>query len=109
MPLPASRPLRIALGVLLVMGGFLGFLPILGFWMIPLGVMVLSVDILFARRLQSRVARLWQSWKQKEPEPISVKHCVTRHKKEGPDLHPAPKALGNGGVSSREDKRILPP
>jgi hypothetical protein len=30
-----------------------------------------------------------------------------RMKKEGPDLHPALKALGNGGVSSREDPVIL--
>ena len=29
-------------------------------------------------------------------------------KKRGPDLHPAPEALGNGGVSSREDACILP-
>jgi hypothetical protein len=32
-----------------------------------------------------------------------------RLKKEGPDLHPALKALGNGGVSSREDGRMVYP
>ena len=36
--LPASRPLRIALGAALVVCGIVGFLPILGFWMIPLGL-----------------------------------------------------------------------
>ena len=32
-------------GILLILAGFLGFLPILGFWMIPLGVAVLATDI----------------------------------------------------------------
>jgi len=34
-----------------------------------------------------------------------IRKRIKLYKKEGPDLHPAPKALGNGGVSSREDKR----
>ncbi len=41
---------RIALGVLLILGGLLGILPILGFWMIPLGLLVLSLDFRWARR-----------------------------------------------------------
>jgi|FEC22Drversion2_1045045.scaffolds.fasta_scaffold00285_6 hypothetical protein len=36
---------RIPLGLLLIAGGFVGFLPVLGFWMIPLGLLVLAVDI----------------------------------------------------------------
>ncbi len=57
--LPQSRPLRIALGVILILAGFVGFLPILGFWMIPLGLMVLSVDLPLARRLRRRAAVRW--------------------------------------------------
>ncbi len=33
------------LGVLLILAGMLGFLPVLGFWMIPLGVALLATDI----------------------------------------------------------------
>lgn len=33
------------LGLLLIACGFVGFLPILGFWMIPLGLAVLATDI----------------------------------------------------------------
>ena len=37
--------LRVLVGLLLIFLGFLGFLPILGFWMIPLGLAVASLDI----------------------------------------------------------------
>jgi len=33
-----------------MVGGVLGFLPILGFWMIPLGLLVLAPDFRWARR-----------------------------------------------------------
>jgi hypothetical protein len=39
------KPLRIGVGVLLVLGGCVGFLPVLGFWMIPAGLVVLAIDI----------------------------------------------------------------
>ncbi|MFO1183782.1 MAG: hypothetical protein U1E56_03215 [Bauldia sp.] len=48
--LPGSRLGRIVLGVALMMGGFLWFLPVLGLWMLPLGLVVLSVDFPFVRR-----------------------------------------------------------
>ena len=37
---------RLILGLLLIVGGIFGFLPVLGFWMIPLGVAVAALDIL---------------------------------------------------------------
>ncbi len=37
--------LRLLLGLALIAGGVLGFLPILGFWMIPLGLAVAALDI----------------------------------------------------------------
>lgn len=45
MPLPRNRLLRIGLGLLLILGGLLGFLPVLGFWMIPLGLAVAALDV----------------------------------------------------------------
>ena len=56
MPLPRSRLLRIALGILLIIGGLFSFLPLLGVWMIPLGMLVLSVDIPRVRRWRRRFA-----------------------------------------------------
>jgi len=57
--LPQSRPTRIGLGILLVAGGLVGFLPILGFWMIPLGLLVLSVDLPPIRRARRRLTVWW--------------------------------------------------
>ncbi len=52
---PSSRLVRIPAGVLLVGGGFLGMLPLLGFWMLPLGLMLLAEDIGPLRRVRNRV------------------------------------------------------
>lgn len=37
--------LRLIAGLLLMLGGVFGFLPVLGFWMIPLGVAVAALDV----------------------------------------------------------------
>jgi hypothetical protein len=57
--LPKSKPLRIGLGIVLVGCGFLGFLPVLGFWMIPLGFLVLSVDLPAVRRWRRQLTVWW--------------------------------------------------
>lgn len=44
------RGLRSLLGLILVAAGLLGFLPILGFWMIPLGGALIALDIPPLRR-----------------------------------------------------------
>ncbi|MDQ0468666.1 hypothetical protein [Labrys wisconsinensis] len=57
--LPRSRALRLLVGGLFVAGGLLGFLPILGFWMVPLGLLILSVDVPVVRRWRRRAAVWW--------------------------------------------------
>lgn len=59
--MPRSRVGRIATGSALVVGGTLGFLPVLGFWMIPLGLIVLSHDLPAVRRRRRRMAVWWAS------------------------------------------------
>lgn len=58
-PVPRSRIARMALGSGLVAGGVLGFLPVVGFWMLPLGVIVLSHDVPVVRRVRRRVTVWW--------------------------------------------------
>ncbi len=65
MPVPHSPVLRIALGIALVIGGMFGFLPILGFWMIPLGLLVLSHDFPPVRRFRRRMEVRWAKWRRK--------------------------------------------
>ncbi len=63
--LPSSRPARIALGSLLVFGGIFSFLPILGLWMLPLGLLVLSQDFPFVRRWRRRGTVAFLRWREK--------------------------------------------
>lgn len=60
---PALIFIRLPLGLILVFGGVLSFLPILGVWMLPLGLMLLAIDF---RPLQGPIGcailRLWRWW-----------------------------------------------
>jgi len=66
--LPESRWMRTTIGVLLVCGGILGFLPVLGFWMVPLGLLVLSHDSHVVRRLRRRFSVWWATRKARRDE-----------------------------------------
>lgn len=63
--LPKSRPLRLVIGVLLVILGTLGFLPVIGFWMIPLGIIVLSIDVPPIRRARRRFV-IWRERRKRD-------------------------------------------
>lgn len=66
---PALRVPRIIAGVMLVLLGFVGFLPVLGFWMVPLGLLLLAQDVAFLRRPTVNAIywteRRWQSWRRR--------------------------------------------
>ncbi|MBX9450907.1 MAG: hypothetical protein KL801_03360 [Mesorhizobium sp.] len=57
--MPQSRLLRIVIGGLLVFLGFFGFLPVLGFWMIPVGLIILSYEFATVRRWRRRSEVWW--------------------------------------------------
>jgi len=40
-----TRIYRVPLAVLLILGGVLSFLPVLGLWMLPLGILLLAIDL----------------------------------------------------------------
>lgn len=66
---PELRVTRVISGVVLVLLGFVGFLPILGFWMVPLGLLLLAQDVTFLRRPVVRAIewceRKWEGWRGK--------------------------------------------
>ena len=57
LPIPKSRILRLFFGALLIVGGILGFLPILGVWMLPLGLIYLAVDYKSFRRYKRQMEK----------------------------------------------------
>jgi hypothetical protein len=42
---PTSKYVRLPLGVVLIGGGVLSFLPVLGLWMLPLGLVLIAQDV----------------------------------------------------------------
>lgn len=72
---PRLHIVRIPLAILLILGGVFSFLPVLGIWMLPLGLLVLAVDIPPLRRpvgdaivrLQRYISRVQRWWRAKFP------------------------------------------
>lgn len=66
---PSSRILRIPLGILLVVGGVFSFLPVLGIWMLPLGLLMLALDLPILQGPMNaiilRLQRRWTTWKRR--------------------------------------------
>ena len=65
---PSRILARIAVALLLIAGGLLSFLPVLGLWMLPLGLIIISQDIPVLQRPLLRafqwVDRKWQGWRK---------------------------------------------
>ncbi len=64
---PSSRWVRIPVALLLIVGGFFSFLPILGLWMLPLGLILLVEDLPFLKGPTATalawVERRWRAFK----------------------------------------------
>lgn len=71
---PSAMLWRIPAAAVLIVGGILGFLPILGFWMVPLGLLLLAVDIPLLRpplvRLLHWIEQKWPASSRKQPDPV---------------------------------------
>lgn len=55
---PSARWVRVPTGIVLILGGMLAILPVLGLWMLPLGLMLLAEDVPPLRRMVDR----WLHW-----------------------------------------------
>jgi hypothetical protein len=60
---PDARWIRIPAGMLLILGGIFSILPLLGFWMLPLGLLLIAYDVPILRKPVGRFT-LWgiQKW-----------------------------------------------
>jgi hypothetical protein len=65
---PWAMLIRIPLGIVLCAGGVFSFLPILGLWMLPLGLLLLAIDLPFLQRPMSstvlRGERQFKLWRR---------------------------------------------
>jgi len=66
---------RTVIGILLLLGGLFWFLPILGIWMIPFGLLALSLDFPWARRGYLSIAiwyrRRWRNRRSAKRESLA--------------------------------------
>lgn len=65
---PRNRLVRLPIGILLIAGGVFSFLPVLGIWMLPLGLLLLALDIALLRTPIAaailRGTRKFQAWRR---------------------------------------------
>ena len=62
---PQARIVRLPLGILCIIGSFLWFLPVLGLWFLPLGLLLIAQDVRFLRRPVGRMTLyLLDRWKR---------------------------------------------
>ena len=82
---PQARAVRLPLGVLCILGSFLWFLPVLGIWFLPLGLLLIAQDVRFLRRpvgrltlyLLDRWTRLRRWWAQRRARSRDTKSSDT--------------------------------
>ncbi|WP_430912604.1 hypothetical protein [Methylobacterium sp. sgz302541] len=62
---PSRKPLRLVAAVLLVIGGLFSILPVLGLWMLPLGLALLAQDVPALKvPLEYSARRIERSWER---------------------------------------------
>jgi hypothetical protein len=62
---PSSFAARLLIALLLIVGGFLSFLPVLGLWMLPLGLLFIAQDIpILQKPLVSALAWVEANWER---------------------------------------------
>lgn len=67
---PGRRLPRIGAAILLIIGGVLSILPVLGLWMLPLGLALLSEDVPGLKpRLETSARWLERLWRRIRGEP----------------------------------------
>lgn len=90
---PWAMLIRIPLGILLCIGGLLAFLPILGLWMLPLGLLLLSIDLPFLQRpmngLILRGERQFNLWRRNRRDKKAAREKTPPE----PTAPPPPRAL----------------
>ncbi|WP_322513854.1 hypothetical protein SR870_12310 [Rhodopseudomonas palustris] len=88
---PTSKYVRLPVGVLLIGGGVFSFLPVLGFWMLPLGLVLIAQDV---PALEKPTARTL-GWVERK--------WVERQRKKGRDITPFVPDQQTGAAATASD------
>lgn len=77
-----TRWVRIPVASLFIVGGLFGFLPVVGFWMVPLGLLLFAVDLPFLRRpmlaLMFWIEERWHRWHRWRGKPAALQQLPLR-------------------------------
>ena len=64
---PSSILVRIPLALLLVVGGVFSFLPVLGLWMLPLGLVLIAQDVPFLQKpMAQMLGWIERKWSERQ-------------------------------------------
>ncbi|MGP9813763.1 hypothetical protein ACTZWT_19820 [Rhodopseudomonas sp. NSM] len=88
---PSSKYVRLPVGVLLIGGGVFSFLPVLGLWMLPLGLVLIAQDV---PALEKPTARTL-GWVERK--------WVERQRKKGVDITPFAPDQEAAGAATASD------
>ena len=69
---PRSFWVRAPVAGVLLVGGVFGFLPVVGFWMLPVALLLIAQDMPFLRPPMARFLR-WLHSKWPEPKPVPTR------------------------------------
>ena len=76
---PSSIYARIPIAILLIAGGFLSFLPVLGLWMLPLGLLLFAQDVPFLQTPMANtlgwIERKWEARQRAKAERVREKNA----------------------------------
>jgi hypothetical protein len=76
---PSSILVRIPLAILLIVGGIFSFLPILGLWMLPLGLLLFAQDVPFLQTPMAKalgwIERKWLARQRAKAERVREKNA----------------------------------
>ncbi|MCP9627227.1 hypothetical protein NML43_09030 [Rhodopseudomonas palustris] len=89
---PSSKYVRLPIGALLVGGGLLSFLPVLGLWMLPLGLVLIAQDVPALEKPTARsLGWLERKW-------------LERQRSKGVDVAPRPAERNTHGRAAALDE-----
>lgn len=62
---PENAIVRVPVALLLILGGIFSFLPLLGIWMLPLGLLLLAIDVVYLQEpITAFVIKSWRFVKE---------------------------------------------